>query len=318
MSTTNRDLLEAMQQSGRLTICHIGSTSEKAPAMKTESYEGLVGRAITGTPEEKRLAMSRVTCKMNASHKVTCVCGSILDQKTIVCLEIHADDKETPVTAMCPKCWPQFKEAMRTTGVKPGVVVVTWSGVHDPLTYTIKAPRAKKGEVKSNTPKAYSLAELVKGKCLRGDLYDARHWYGATQCGFVTDGRYIFDLGGIVFKWPTMTKKLAKVASTEEMNSVNYEQRCAEMLKTPDVTYVLQHQKIVPVNGTPHTTIGAHLTNGSIVRIIDAHIWKTALKHFGSVQFLTCKQEADYERVWVQQLSTMKIVGVVACISAPQ
>jgi hypothetical protein len=283
--------------------------------MKTESYEGLVGRAIIGTPEEKVLAMSRVTCKMNASHKMNCVCGGILDQKTIVCVEIHADNKETPVTAMCPKCWPGFQDALRKNGVKPGVKVVTWSGVHEPLEYTIKTPRAKKGEVKSSTPKAYSLAELVKGKCLRGDLYHARHWYGATQCGYVTDGRYIFDLGGITFKWPTMTKKLAKVVATENMNSVSYEERCREMLRTPDVTYVLQHHRIVPVNGTPHTTIGAHLTNGSIVRTIDAHLWKTAEKHFGRVQFLTCNQEADYERVWVQQLSTMKIVGVIACIS---
>ena len=313
---TNQELMQSMQQAGRLHIVNVGNNQpQKETTMKTESYEGLVGRAIIGTPNEKVLAMVRVTCKMNASYKVTCVCGSILDQKKIICVEIHADDKETPVTAMCPKCWPAFQDALRKNGVKPGVKVVTWSGVHEPLEYTIKTPRAKKGEVKSNTPKAYSLAELVKGKCLRGDLYHARHWYGATQCGYATDGRYVFDLGGVTFKWPKMTKKLAEVVATENMNSVNYEDRCREMLRTPDVTYVLQHHRIVPVNGTPHTTIGTHMTNGSIVRTIDAHIWKTAEKHFGRVQFLTCKQEADYERVWVQQLSTMRIVGVIACIA---
>jgi hypothetical protein len=314
---TNKELMQAMQQAGRLQIVSVGNNQpQKETTMKTESYEGLVGRAITGTPEEKVLAMSRVTCKMNASHRMTCVCGGILDQKTIVCVEIHADNKETPVTAMCPKCWPGFQDALRKNGVKPGVKVVTWSGVHEPLEYTIKTPRAKKGEVKSNTPKEYSLAELVKGKCLRGDLYHARHWYGATQCRMATDGRYIFDLTGLSFNWPKMPKKITKVIESGDCGPVDvYHSRCAEMLRTPDVTYVLQHHRIVPVNGTPHTTIGTHLTNGSIVRTIDAHLWKTAEKHFGRVQFLTCKQEADYERVWVQQLSSMRIVGVIACIS---
>lgn len=65
------------------------------------SYESMIGTAILGDHTEKERQMRRVDCKMYASQKMFCECGTIHDQKKI---QILKDDSGTVKAVCCPAC----------------------------------------------------------------------------------------------------------------------------------------------------------------------------------------------------------------------
>lgn len=68
---------------------------------ETETYEELIGTAMLN-PDQKSDSLRRIECKLQASARITCDCGNILDQKTVTLIRV---DRKT-AGAMCPACFP--------------------------------------------------------------------------------------------------------------------------------------------------------------------------------------------------------------------
>lgn len=75
----------------------------------TDTYEEMIGRAILGDEQEKEKQLNRVECKLQASHRMFCKCGNILDQRTV---EILRDDKGETIAVYCPECKRAVQEAI--------------------------------------------------------------------------------------------------------------------------------------------------------------------------------------------------------------
>lgn len=97
------------------------------------SYESLIGAALLGDEDAKNKAMRRVTCKLAASQKMFCDCGSILDQKTVHVLEMtHKEtNKESTLTACCKTCaekqGAKLQTIVRLHGSEYEVYWTTWN-----------------------------------------------------------------------------------------------------------------------------------------------------------------------------------------------
>ena len=114
------------------------------------SYHELIGEAMLGDNRRAERAEARLTCKMVASHQMTCPeCGGILDQSRVFILEQYggplgdADPdfiKGGPVKwiggpGRCGDCWttvvdqlPGMAAYIRQLHPGTGLRVVSWSG----------------------------------------------------------------------------------------------------------------------------------------------------------------------------------------------
>jgi hypothetical protein len=100
-------------------------------------YEEIIGTALlTGDHET---GIRRTTCKIAASHRMFCGCGTVHDQRKIHVVEIiHADKREETIAALCPACYAKNAEAIGNVAKKatkdyieagqtpPVVRVATW------------------------------------------------------------------------------------------------------------------------------------------------------------------------------------------------
>lgn len=73
-------------------------------------------------------AERQMTCKLQASHRIQCACGSILDQSTISVLELSGET----IVVCCPACRRRAEEyiprLIADTGMHPGDTLtwITW------------------------------------------------------------------------------------------------------------------------------------------------------------------------------------------------
>lgn len=77
--------------------------------------ERIIAEALTSG--DHTTGLRRVTCNVAAVQQITCACGNILDQRTVIVVE---DSDERAVAAYCPECWPRAKRMWN------GYTAVTW------------------------------------------------------------------------------------------------------------------------------------------------------------------------------------------------
>lgn len=92
----------------------------KKTRRKSYSYESLIGEAMFGDRER---GMDRVTCKMVASTQMFCPCGDVLDQESVVVLEV---DGKT-VKGYCPDCSIKAKEIVASKNYPYQIAWITWN-----------------------------------------------------------------------------------------------------------------------------------------------------------------------------------------------
>lgn len=88
------------------------------------TYEGMIGRAILGDDTEKTRQMIRVDCKLYASQKMFCDCGTIFDQKKI---QILRDQDETVKAVCCMACRQKAQEKLSSVSDTTGLSGWTWA-----------------------------------------------------------------------------------------------------------------------------------------------------------------------------------------------
>lgn len=208
--------------------------------MKTESFEGLVGRALIGDAKEKDIAECRIACKLGAQHRITCTCGDILDQKRTVVFEFRGTEDDKPVLTCCEQCADRFIEALKTTGAKPGLYVQTWKGSLKALDYvslsSVKRAKsdAKQAALEKRVPRAKSFQQIITPKTASDyavaksqQLYDAHN--------IVTDGVIILHFGSE----PKRAYKRRDVEPVDPTKIEWFREQCEDYLSRHSVCQVM-------------------------------------------------------------------------------
>jgi hypothetical protein len=170
--------------------------------MRTESFEGLVGRALIGDPRERDIAECRIVCKSAAMNGITCKCGDVLDQKTTVLFERD----RAPFKVVCHRCAEKLANALKAPEFKgeSKYAAFTWNGTVPGESYVspvLERERKKTAKSEANQaalekrlPRAKSFQQIITPKDASNyavaksqQLYDAH--------GIVTDGVIIMNLG---------------------------------------------------------------------------------------------------------------------------
>lgn len=88
----------------------------------SDTYEEMIGRAILGDEQEKDIQLNRVECKLQASHRMFCKCGNVLDQRTV---EILRDERGETRAVSCPDCKIAAQDAFAGHSL-PGWTFSNW------------------------------------------------------------------------------------------------------------------------------------------------------------------------------------------------
>ena len=92
----------------------------------------LIGAAILGNDEDRRTAERRAGIKAAVMRRITCECGSILDQRSAALLTVEGiASKRRQSAIVCKSCRPRMEQlAERTHQQKPGLfrtTIETWT-----------------------------------------------------------------------------------------------------------------------------------------------------------------------------------------------
>ena len=93
-----------------------------------------IAQAIMGNLD-KETASARITCGLAARGAVQCVCGSILDQKTVTVVRVKNNGKRA-TQALCPACWEKVSQPLMDHLHHPKTVleayeITNWHGLID-------------------------------------------------------------------------------------------------------------------------------------------------------------------------------------------
>lgn len=101
----------------------------------SDTYEELIGLAILGDEQEKEKQLIRVECKLQASHRMFCQCGSIFDQKTI---EILRDEAGETRAVCCPSCKEKAQQQFAGHSL-PGWTFANWNRTEPAIPPAVRA-----------------------------------------------------------------------------------------------------------------------------------------------------------------------------------
>lgn len=97
------------------------------------SFESLIGEAMLGSGSDAELSAVRVAVKMAVCSRITCRCGSVLDQSDAVLLSDGPQSSGAcrDLAVICPQCFDALKpERVRVMdqALEGGLFASTWNG----------------------------------------------------------------------------------------------------------------------------------------------------------------------------------------------
>lgn len=97
------------------------------------SFESLIGEALLGSGDDRDRSAVRVAVKMAVVSRITCRCGSVLDQSDAVLLSDGAQSSPAcrDLAVICPACFAALnpdRVRVMDRALAGGLYASTWNG----------------------------------------------------------------------------------------------------------------------------------------------------------------------------------------------